>query len=129
MKRRIIALVCLIVVVCTSFTLVACDLKIDAFAKELETPVVTINGEGIARWKAVEHAESYVCNLSGRQIETIYTVVQLNDGETVTVQAVGNGTTYKNSMWSTPRPTQSKAKLAITLTQTETECATSADKI
>ncbi len=103
MKRRIIALVCLIVVVCTSFTLVACDLKIDAFAKELETPVVTINGEGIARWKAVEHAESYVCNLSGRQIETIYTVVQLNDGETVTVQAVGNGTTYKNSMWSTPK--------------------------
>lgn len=103
MKRRIIALVCLIVVVCTSFTLVACDLKIDAFAKDLETPVVTINGEGIARWKAVEHAESYVCNLSGRQIETIYTVVQLNDGETVTVQAVGNGTTYKNSMWSTPK--------------------------
>ncbi len=103
MKRRIIALVCLIVVVCTSFTLVACDLKIDAFAKELETPVVTINGEGIARWKAIEHAESYVCNLSGRQIETIYTVVQLNDGETVTVQAVGNGTTYKNSMWSTPK--------------------------
>lgn len=103
MKRKIIALVCLIVVVCTSFTLVACDLKIDAFAKELETPVVTINGEGIARWKAVEHAESYVCNVSGRQIETIYTIVQLNDGETVTVQAVGNGTTYKNSMWSTPK--------------------------
>jgi len=103
MKRKIIALVCLIVVVCTSFTLVACDLKTDAFAKELETPVVTINGEGIARWKAVEHAESYVCNVSGRQIETIYTIVQLNDGETVTVQAVGNGTTYKNSMWSTPK--------------------------
>lgn len=103
MKRKIIALVCLIVVVCTSFTLVACDLKTDAFAKELETPIVTINGEGIARWKAVEHAESYVCNVSGRQIETIYTIVQLNDGETVTVQAVGNGTTYKNSMWSTPK--------------------------
>lgn len=68
MKKKIIALLCLVVVIATSLTFVACDLKIDAFAKELETPVVTINGEGIARWKAVEHAESYVCNLSGRQI-------------------------------------------------------------
>lgn len=77
-------------------TLVACDLS----GIELDTPVVTINNEGLARWKAVDNAKSYVCNVNGREVETIYTLFQLKDGESISVKAVSGGSPYKNSKWS-----------------------------
>ena len=70
-KLSIIAL-CLVVIMCFT-TLVACDLS----GIELDTPVVTINNEGLARWKAVDNAKSYVCNVNGREVETIYTLFNL----------------------------------------------------
>ncbi len=100
MKKKIIALLCLVVVIATSLTFVACD---SVFGEKLATPVVSVNGSGRVIWKAVPGAESYKCNVNGEIHETMCTVWQLKDGETVTVQAVGNGTTYKNSMWSTPK--------------------------
>ena len=100
MKKKIIALLCLVVVIATSLTFVACD---SVFGEKLATPVVSVNGSGLAIWKAVPGADSYKCNVNGEIHETMCTVWQLKDGETVTVQAVGNGTTYKNSMWSTPK--------------------------
>lgn len=103
MKKKIIALLCLVVVIATSLTFVACDFDFSGFGKQLATPQVTINGDGVARWSAVPNATSYKCNVNGEIHETMCTVWQLKDGETVTVQAVGNGTTYKNSMWSTPK--------------------------
>lgn len=122
MKKKIIALVCLIVVVCTSFTFVACDFDFSGFGKQLATPQVTINGDGVARWSAVPNATSYKCNVNGTINETMYTIWRVKDGESISVQAVGNGSTYKDSRWSdtkvfvatvTPTPDDNgKTKLA-----------------
>lgn len=122
MKKKIIALVCLIVVVCTSFTFVACDFDFSGFGKQLATPQVTINGDGVARWSAVPNATSYKCNVNGTINETMYTIWRVKDGESISVQAVGNGSTYKDSKWSdtkvfvatvTPTPDDNgKTKLA-----------------
>ncbi len=93
-KLSIIAL-CLVVIMCFT-TLVACDLS----GIELDTPVVTINNEGLARWKAVDYAKSYVCNVNGKEVETLYTLLQLKDGESISVKAICSGSPYKNSKWS-----------------------------
>lgn len=93
-KLSIIAL-CLVVVMCFT-ALVACDLS----AIELDTPVVKINRNGLASWKAVANAKGYVCNVSGREVETIYTIMQLKDGESISVKAICDGAPYRNSKWS-----------------------------
>lgn len=93
-KLSIIAL-CLVVVMCFT-ALVACDVS----GIELDTPVVKINRNGLASWKAVDNAKSYVCNVSGREVETMYTIMQLKDGESISVKAVSGGSPYKNSKWS-----------------------------
>lgn len=103
MKKKIIALLCLVVVIATSLTFVACDFNFSVFGKELATPQVTINGDGEARWSAVPNATSYKCNVNGTINETMYTVWRVKDGDSISVQAVGNGSTYKDSKWSTPK--------------------------
>ena len=70
MKKKLLAILCVAVMLCTSFTLVACDLKIDAFAKELETPIVTIDAQCIASWQKIDNAKDYTCNVSGNTFET-----------------------------------------------------------
>ncbi len=103
MKKKLLAILCVAVMLCTSFTLVACDLKIDAFAKELETPIVTINAQGIASWQKIDNAKDYTCNVSGNTFETGSTAVQLTIGQTVSVRANGDGIRYRTSTWSTPK--------------------------
>lgn len=93
-KLSIIAL-CLVVVICFT-ALVACDVS----GIELDTPVVKINRNGLASWKAVANAKGYVCNVSGREVETIYTIMQLKDGESISVKAICDGAPYRNSKWS-----------------------------
>lgn len=48
MKKKIIALICIVVVIATSLTFVACDFDFSIFGKQLATPQVTINGDGVA---------------------------------------------------------------------------------
>lgn len=103
MKKKIIALLCLVVVIATSLTFVACDFNFSVFGKELATPQVTINGDGEARWSAVPNATSYKCNVNGTINETMCIVWRVKDGDSISVQAVGNGSTYKDSKWSTPK--------------------------
>lgn len=122
MKKKIIALLCLVVVIASSLTFVACDFDFSGFGKQLATPQVTINGDGVARWSAVPNATSYKCNVNGTINETMYTIWRVKDGESISVQAVGNGSTYKDSKWSdtkvfvatvTPTPDDNgKTKLA-----------------
>lgn len=122
MKKKIIALLCLVVVIATSLTFVACDFDFSIFGKQLATPQVTINGDGVARWSAVPNATSYKCNVNGTINETMCLVWRVKDGESISVQAVGNGSTYKDSKWSdtkvfvatvTPTPDDNgKTKLA-----------------
>lgn len=122
MKKKIIALICIVVVIATSLTFVACDFDFSIFGKQLATPQATINGDGVARWSAVPNATSYKCNVNGTINETMYTVWRVKDGESISVQAVGNGSTYKDSKWSdtkvfvatvTPTPDDNgKTKLA-----------------
>ncbi|MBE6546478.1 MAG: hypothetical protein E7668_03420 [Ruminococcaceae bacterium] len=68
---------------------------------KLSTPAVTISGEGLASWKAVANASSYVYKIDGgAEAATTETSVQLSDGQSISVKAVGDGTNYTDSEYS-----------------------------
>ena len=59
---------------------------------KLGTPTVTISGEGLASWTAVANASSYVYKINGgAETSTTATSVQLTDGQSIVVKAIGNG--------------------------------------
>ena len=72
---------------------------------KLDTPVVTIDQTtGIASWEAVAHASAYFYKIGeGEPVRTEATSVTLEDGQTITVQAVGDGVAYSDSEWSAPK--------------------------
>ena len=81
---------------------------------KLATPTVTISGEGIASWTAVANASSYVYKINnGAETPITTTSVQLTDGQSIVVKAVGDGTNYTDGDYSasqtytagTPTPT------------------------
>ena len=68
---------------------------------KLETPNVTISKEGVASWTAVANANGYMYKLDdGRVSQTTETSVQLADGQSIAVKAVGDGTNYTDSDYS-----------------------------
>lgn len=68
---------------------------------ELETPVVTISETGLATWKEVENAKGYRYVISnGEEQLTTETSVQLENGQTIKVKAVGDGSKYLDSKYS-----------------------------
>ncbi|MBE5745360.1 MAG: hypothetical protein E7355_04405 [Clostridiales bacterium] len=76
-------------------------------ATKLETPAVSVSDSGSVSWYKVTGATSYVYSITGGEEEVInatttnlYAGRALKDGETVTVKAVGNGSTYLDSDWS-----------------------------
>ncbi len=89
---------------------------------KLGTPTVTISNTGLASWAAVTNASSYAYKISGgAETPTTATSVQLTDGQSIVVKAVGDGTNYTDSDYSasktyttgTPTPTQAPAYLGI----------------
>ena len=68
---------------------------------KLDTPVVTIDDKGLAKWDYVENALGYTCLIDGEKIETKFNYFQLEYDQTISVMAVGNQEEYKNSAWST----------------------------
>ena len=67
----------------------------------LTTPVVTIGTDGKATWDEVEHASGYAYKVSnGEQKTATERSVQLSDGQSITVKAVGDGKNYTDSAWS-----------------------------
>lgn len=102
MKKKLLAILCVAVMLCTSILFVACDMASSYFV-ELETPIVTINAQGIASWQKIDNAKNYTCNVSGNTFETGSTALQLTIGQTVSVRANGDGIRYRTSTWSTPK--------------------------
>lgn len=77
---------------------------------KLNTPQVTINGDGIATWNDIANAQYYVYVIDGgEEISTSERSVQLTDGQSVKVKACNDGTNYDDSDFSQPVPfTESK---------------------
>ena len=69
--------------------------------QQLSTPVVSISEDGLASWTAIDNATGYAYKLdAGEATNTDSTSVQLTDGQSITVKAVGDGTNYTDSAWS-----------------------------
>lgn len=69
----------------------------------LETPKVSINENGLASWKKVENANSYLLKINdGDSQEYFELEVQLIDGDTISVKAVSNDSKYADSEYSSP---------------------------
>ena len=68
---------------------------------ELSAPVVSVNSTGLASWNAVANASGYKYKINnGTEQSTTSTSVQLTNGDSIVVKAVGNGTTYSDSAYS-----------------------------
>ena len=67
---------------------------------KLAAPTVTISATGLARWSTA-NANSYVYKIDGgAETPTTATSVQLSDGQSIVVKAVGDGTNYTDSDYS-----------------------------
>ncbi len=67
----------------------------------LETPTVTVSESGLATWNAVPNATGYRYRIGdGEEQTTTATELQLTDGQTLTVMALGDGTNYTDSAYS-----------------------------
>ena len=68
----------------------------------LSTPIITISENGFASWEEVANAKSYIYKInSGEEISTTALDIQLTDGQSITVKAVSNGSSYTNSLYAT----------------------------
>ena len=68
---------------------------------ELSAPVVSIDEGGLATWNVVANASSYKYKINnGTEQSTTLTSIQLTDGDSIVVKAVGNGTEYTDSAYS-----------------------------
>lgn len=86
----IVCCLCLILAACTFFTIT-----------DLSTPVVEIDGNGLASWTAVKNASGYKYKIDGgEEVATDKLSVQLSSGQSIVVKAVGDGTQYKDSAYS-----------------------------
>lgn len=95
--RKILAALVAAVMILSVVALAACK------ATPLAVPVVTIDEDGVASWKAVEGAHGYVYKIgNGSEISTTETEITgtLGDGDSIIVKAIGDGKKYSNSEWS-----------------------------
>ena len=66
----------------------------------LAAPVVIVSEEGLASWEAVANATGYIYKLNGKEMATLKTSLQLEDGDTLQVKAKGNGKEFLDSDYS-----------------------------
>lgn len=98
--RKILAVLVAAVMLLSVVALAACK------ATPLPAPVVTIDGDGVASWQAVKGATGYVYKIgNGNEISTTETEMTgaLDDGDSIIVKAVGDGSKYSDSEWSAPQ--------------------------
>ena len=75
--------------------------KVEAIPEAIGTPTVTVDEKGVASWEAIKGATAYAYRVNGGEVQTTTeTSVTLESGDTVTVQALGNGEEYLDSAWS-----------------------------
>ena len=82
--------------------LVGEEANIEIAINKLAAPVLTINESGLVSWQAVENAimYEYIIN-EGITYVTDDLSVQLSQGDTIVIKAIGDGT-YTSSDWSEP---------------------------
>ncbi len=69
--------------------------------KQLSKPFVVISEDGLATWTAVDNASGYIYKIDGgAEKTTLSTSVQLIDGQSISVKAVGDGVNYTDSDFS-----------------------------
>ncbi len=75
----------------------------DPVLTKLGTPSVTISSTGLASWSS-ENASSYVYRINGgAEVPTSAGSVQLSDGQSISVKAIGDGVSYTDSDYSTAK--------------------------
>lgn len=79
-----------------------CEAKIYKVpAVKLDTPVVTIDENGVASWAAVKNASGYKYVIDdGEAVATDKTSITLENGQTIKVMAVGDGEDFTDSDYS-----------------------------
>lgn len=99
----------------------------------LDIPVVTIDENGIASWEAVENASGYTYSVNGgEQQEASGLSVQLSDGDSIRVTAVGDGIIHTNSVskektYTAPAPAIPESEKAFELAFEELRAAIPAE--
>ena len=77
--------------------------KVQVIPEAIGTPTVTVDENGVASWDAIEGVTAYAYKVNGGEVQTTTeTSVALESGDTVTVQALGNGEEYLDGAWSEP---------------------------
>ena len=86
----------------------------------LTAPVVTISLEGVASWNVVTNASGYAYKINGgSEVSANALSVQLEDGDSIVVKALGNGTTYLDSAYSVAKTYTAPAVTIPTVTIAE----------
>ncbi len=69
--------------------------------KQLTAPFVSISDSGLASWSAIDNARGYTYKIDGGdEKNTTALSVQLTNGQSIQVKAVGDGTNYTDSVYS-----------------------------
>ena len=107
-------------------------------ATKLSTPTVRISATGLASWTASAGASGYAYKLNdGAETPTTATSLQLSDGQSIAVKAVGDGVNYTDSDYSAaqtytagaPTPTAAPTYLGITASAETPSSSEIPDKI
>ena len=101
MKKIISILFATCLAVFGLFGLTACGSDSETTSQQLATPTVTLVGN-TASWEENTKAEKFEISLSGSlsYVENTITSKVLEDGQTLKVRAIGDGTNYTTSGWS-----------------------------
>ena len=101
-KRVLIWLMTIVMSIAFCFGLVACDTTPPNLTK-LGKVTVELDGD-MATWSEVTNASRYAYQINDEDvIETTLRAAQLEDGDTIKVKAVGDGVTYSDGDYSTPK--------------------------
>ena len=106
--KKIRVILCLVLLITLStFALTSCGFFNKYFGDrtpdpvKLTAPTVTVSENGLATWQSVTNAVGYVYKINGGdEVTTTSTAVQLTDGQSIVVKAIGNGTEYTDSDYS-----------------------------
>ena len=104
MKKRkcLLILLILLLIAVIPCCLVGCTKENDnTELPQLATPSVTVSVNGVASWQELENAVRYVYKINdGQEFATDKTSVELQDGQSIKVKAVGDRSKFRESGFS-----------------------------
>ena len=116
-KKFTSIIVMLAIVFCVSFT--ACTTATEPDPVTLDVPSVAISTEGAAQWNKVDNAVGYKYIIDeGFAVNTTALSVQLSEGQSIKVKAVGDG---ENSLDSAYSEVKTYTKSTVTPCQNHTD--------